>query len=261
MAVGDQVDGTAVGRLEDLGGELVGGMRVEAPVQARDAAHVARDRADVVGDDDHGHALGELLEQLPDPEADALVEARRRLVEEQELGLEGQRPCDQHALELSAGERADRPVGELPHLDRRQGALGGFAVGGGEGAADAAASEPSHPHHVAHADREVEVEAHALGHVADPAARLLGLRSEHAHEAPGRLEQPEHELHERGLAAPVRPEERQVVARLDAQVDALEHRQLAVGEPDVAELEGGARHPPKLSTNASVMRRSVAGQS
>ena len=72
VAVRDQVDGAAVGRLEHLGGQFLLGMHVQPAVQARHAANVARDRPDVVRHDDDGHLLRQLLEELPHAEnADA----------------------------------------------------------------------------------------------------------------------------------------------------------------------------------------------
>ena len=65
VAVGDQVDRAAVGRLQDLRRELARRVRVEPPVEARHGAHVARDGPDVVGDHDDGHRLRELLRAAP----------------------------------------------------------------------------------------------------------------------------------------------------------------------------------------------------
>src|SRR3954451_20901938 len=65
----------------------------------------------VVGDDDDGVALLELLDELLDPQRRQRVEGGARLVHEDHVGLDGDRPCDAEPLLLAARE-ADPRVAE-----------------------------------------------------------------------------------------------------------------------------------------------------
>ncbi len=69
-------------------------------------AHVTHDR-EVVGDEEVAHAafLLEVQEEVEDLSLDRDVEGGDGLVADDELGLQGQGPCDADALELAARER------------------------------------------------------------------------------------------------------------------------------------------------------------
>ena len=64
-------------------------------------------------DDRRAAAPVEVGEQVEHVELVAHVEERRRLVQQQDVGLLGQRHRDPHALALAAGELVDRPVGQV----------------------------------------------------------------------------------------------------------------------------------------------------
>ena len=72
----------------------------------RDAVGDAADDAEVVGDEQHRHALGllHLGEQVEDAGLDGDVERGGRLVGDQDVGAVGQRHGDHHPLALAAGE-------------------------------------------------------------------------------------------------------------------------------------------------------------
>src|SRR5665648_219324 len=77
----------------------------DAAVQQRHTIGDLFCEADLVGHDDHGHAVdGELLHHVKHFADELGVERRCRLVEEHELRLHGQRPGDGHALLLSPGQ-------------------------------------------------------------------------------------------------------------------------------------------------------------
>ena len=184
----------------------------------------------------------QLGEKLPDARPDALVEARGRLVEEQELGFDREGARDEHALELPARERADRALRQVGHLDGREGARGRLAVARGERAQHAPAPESPHADDVHHPDRKVGVELRLLRDVAHAPAGTRRLFAEHADGSARREEEPEHEAEQRGLSPAVRTEQSQVVVALDGEVDALEDRQLPVREGDVAQLDRRRAH-------------------
>ena len=87
----------------------------------------------VVGDVDDGEAEGllQLADLVADPAAQLGVEVRERLVEEQHLRLEHQRPGDGDALLLAAGELGGEARLEAGEPDEREavgGAAGGLAL-------------------------------------------------------------------------------------------------------------------------------------
>ena len=77
-----------------------------AGLHHRDAVGDAADDAEVVGDEQHRHALGllHLGEQVEDLGLDGDVERGGRLVGDQDVGAVGQRHGDHHPLALAAGE-------------------------------------------------------------------------------------------------------------------------------------------------------------
>ena len=56
-----------------------------------------------MGDDYHGNVqVGQRLNDLQDLACQFRIQSRSRLVKEQDLGVEGQCPCNGHALALAA---------------------------------------------------------------------------------------------------------------------------------------------------------------
>ena len=60
----------------------------------------------------------EVDEQVEHVDLVGEVEVGRRLVEQQDVGVLGERHRDPHPLALAAGELVDRPVGELERVGR-----------------------------------------------------------------------------------------------------------------------------------------------
>src|SRR5919108_5065965 len=80
-------------------------------------------RAEGVGHEEHGHPrLLQGLEGLGEAPLAGHVHARDRLVQHEDVGLDGQGPGDQHSLLLTAGQRRYRGSGEAGEADRREGA-------------------------------------------------------------------------------------------------------------------------------------------
>ena len=125
---------------------------------------------DVVQRGDHGAAL---IVPAPDEEdevGDGLgIDGAERLVEQDEAAVLQQQAGEQHALELSAGERADRPVGEIENAERSEG-IGDLALGGGiEAAPEADLAPQPHGGAVEHGDREAAVDVDLLREIGDVA--------------------------------------------------------------------------------------------
>ena len=98
--------------------------------------HGVRDvagEAHLVGDDDQrGAGLGEFADDVQDLVDQFRVQGRRGLVEEQDLGVQGQRPGDRHALLLAAGELARVGAGAVLQahpVQQFQAALAGLRLG------------------------------------------------------------------------------------------------------------------------------------
>ena len=91
---------------------------------------VARRQVEVV---QHHHDRGaahlvELGEQVEHLDLVGDVEVRRRLVEQQQVGLLGEGHRDPHALALAAGELVDQPVGEVEGVGQLEGLRHGLLV-------------------------------------------------------------------------------------------------------------------------------------
>jgi hypothetical protein len=126
----EQPDGVGVARVLvdlDRGSRLHDAARVHHD----DALGVARDHAQVVGDDDQrdAHALGQVAHQLQDLRLDGDVERRRRLVGDDQLRLARQRQGDHHALTHAAAEvmrellQAPLWLGDADHAEQLHRAL------------------------------------------------------------------------------------------------------------------------------------------
>jgi hypothetical protein len=73
---------------------------------------------ELVGGEDHGHAAGpQPLERRPHPPPQQRIDARGRLVEQQQRRLVEQRAGERHALLHAARERVDLVVGAMCEID------------------------------------------------------------------------------------------------------------------------------------------------
>ena len=89
-----------------------------AAIEEQDAVGVAqRERGTLLRDDDGGAACERVLEERF---RSVGIELRRRLVEEQQLGLERERRREADALQLAAGELRDATVREMRCADGRE---------------------------------------------------------------------------------------------------------------------------------------------
>src|SRR5688500_1503513 len=131
--VRDRVDDDAGGHAEDVGDDGLGHYRGGTAFgddfsgfHGDDVVGVAAGEVEVVQHDHHGAAivLDQVGEEIEHFDLVVDVEEGRRLVEQQHVGLLGQRHGDPDALALAAGQLVDRAVGDVER------------VGGGEGFGD-----------------------------------------------------------------------------------------------------------------------------
>ncbi len=179
----------------------------------------------------HGHAvLGQTPDQQPHVPHAGGIEAGRRFVEQQQLGIAQQCRGDPQALAHAMRVAADAvtlAAGQLHGLQRLIDPVARApAVVGGE--------------HLQVAPRvEVRIEGRRLDEAGDPLQRLHALdrvATEQAHRALGRPDQPQHHPQRRRLAGAVGAQIAVHVAGSDRQVDAPDGGQLAVALDQPAHL-------------------------
>src|SRR5690606_18328927 len=220
----------------------------------------------VVRDEERRHALA--LEEVADALAHLLaqqrVEVRERLVEEEEAGARRDGAGERDALLLAAREGVGLPLLEPAEADEPQHLVGAGAAG--------LLRHPAQPEGDVLAHGEVREERVVLEHEPD-AAPLRRHRDAVADErlpverngpAVGRLEAGD--AAQRGrLAAPARSEERERLALLDLEREAVDDRQHAVGEllreagngQERVHAESGVRSDSRRPTSAVETRMSA----
>ena len=178
------------------------------------------------------------------------VEAVRRLVEDEEVGIVDERARELAALARAGREPVDRPVPHLAEPDVVQDLVRALER-----------PVPRHPRELAAQRdgvdggqlREVAV---PLGHVADAAPHGVAARhdvdAEDGRAALGRPQQSEDRLEERALARAVRPEEPGGRA-LDPERDAVERTDRAVADGQAVGLDERVGHRRRLGDRAQTL--------
>ena len=182
----------------------------------------------VVGDEDRsGRQLAQQALELDlHGFAQLAVERAERFVEQQELWTDRERARDRNALLLAAREHPHRALGEVPHVNEVEEA--------GHRRPDVLARGASRgkPEGDVFRDGEVGKERVVLKHHAHVAAVRRTRRdvlTVEPHRAGVGRKQARHDAQQRGLAATGRPEQRDELAALDAEVDAVEHPRAGKG--------------------------------
>ena len=153
------------------------------------------------------------------------VDAGRRLVEHQQVGLSGERLGDEGALLLAAGQRGDglpRPLGQADALDGR---LDESSVVRPQASNGAPPRDPARAHDLLHGHRRLDPELRTLGEVADAVAlpKAAGRLAEERR-CPGlRLLEPEQDTEQRRLAPAVRSGHGHELTLLHGETHVAEH--------------------------------------
>ncbi len=220
-------------------GEDASGIHRHQPVEARRLFHIG-------GGDDDAHAGppgADRIDQLPELAPRQRIDARGRLVEDQQVGVVDQRAAQAELLFHAARELAGRPIGEGAQPRARQ-KLGdsGLALG------------PALPEELAeeldileHRQRRIEVLAKPLRHIGDaragcpPMRRIRHVAPEHRDRA--RLERARagHQGQEAGLADTIGADQPDHAARREVEGDALERPGLAIAQADTGEADDRRR--------------------
>ncbi len=221
-----------------------------AAVQEHDVVGEAPGLAEIVRDhDDLGAARGGGEDELLDGEDGGRVEARRRLVEEQDLGLDGEGARQRQALLLAARHHAGRRAGEI--VEPRQ--------------LERAAHErrPLVPRHAVDLQRVGDVggggaaqqhrplEDHGLA----PANLAVGGAAGEGDAAGRRADQPVQDAHEQALAGAVRPHDHRPGAAAELEVDAVEQAAPARLEDEALAAD---RQPARLAVRRGTGRVAAA---
>jgi hypothetical protein len=187
----------------------------------------------VAGEEDrHAAIADEAPQQVEDLDDAERVDRRRRLVEDQDVGVFHESVRDAEALEHAPRVRLDLVVGSGGQadlledlLDRRLGELPRDAIQAG-GVAEVLAAG------------QVGVEADGIGHITDAAFDVeripCGVEPDDPGLAAGRLGQPEQHQDRRRLTGAVLAEQPEDLARLDLEVEPVDGDELAVVLGEVA---------------------------
>ncbi|RGC68544.1 hypothetical protein C5N14_13110 [Micromonospora sp. MW-13] len=183
----------------------------------------------------------ELVDQLQHLLLVADVQGAGRLVEQQQGGALGERPGQEDPLPLAPGEGGQLPAAEAGQVETVQDVPHGGQVGGGLPAQRRDERGPAEQHvvedrHAGRDDRGLGDGGHHPGAVA--AAQRLARRTEQGDGA-RRGQQAADGAQQGRLAGAVRADHGDPPARLDAQVDAAQHRRAAQGDAQVPHLDGG----------------------
>ena len=191
------------------------------------------DKADIVGDDNDRHAVVEFLEESKDILLHPQVHVSRRLVEDEDLRFTGDRPGDEHPLQLPAGEVAETAFPQLADSRPLHGRDGGQPVFPTVHPHEAGLAETSDEDGFLDTDREVPGEGGGLGNVPYFPPPFAGGPAEDSYFPRVGVQKAENDLEEGALPSPVGTDEAEHFPPLDTEGDILEDRRAVVGERDV----------------------------
>jgi len=168
-----------------------------------------------------------------------------RLVEHQQVGPAGQRPGDQRALLLAAGERGHRVVDAVQQADVGERVADRGPVGVAGRAEDPAAGQPARGDDLADGGRHAAAGAEPLRDVADPGPgpepALRG--AEQVDLAAGRRDQTEDRADQRRLAGAVGAEDRDHLAGGHRERDVVQDLPPVVSDGQPAYVDHGHSVP------------------
>jgi len=175
--------------------------------------------------------------------AAAEVQARGRLVEQQQLRVGHQRAGDQGPLALALGQRAEGALAELGHAPPGQQVVGALRVGLVVLLTPAADHAVGGGHHdIAHRLAARQLLGDRGGGVPDARPQLENVDraealAEHAHRARGREQRGGRDVQHRGLARAVGPEDDPALAFADRPVHRVQQLAALADHRNVDEVE------------------------
>ena len=211
------------------------------PIEALGFLHVGRGHEYAHA----GPAGADAVDEFPELTPRQRVDARGRLVEDQQVRLVDQRAAEAELLLHAAGQLIDAAVPERRESGRAQ-QHGDSPLAFGALLAEQA---PEEIDVIEHRERAVQVLAEPLRKIGDArtdAGAMPGIAQVCTqHVDPPRLDRTgaRHERQEARLADPVRPDDADHAARGQIQIDVRQRRRLAVAQTHAAQSRDGRRRP------------------
>ncbi len=205
-----------------------------------------RDVVDVMGDDDRRRrrrVARQVVEGVDELLAPAEVEARRRLVEEDDRRVVHQRAGEQHPLALAGRQRVERPLGEVGHPHPGEALAGPLVVGIGVAVPPRLeGGEAGGAHDVEHARRRAQQVGQRRRGVGHPPAQLTDVGApeslaEHLDDTRRRVVVHRGDAQQRRLAAAVGPEHQPALTVAHDHRHVVEDEGRAPAHHDVVEVE------------------------
>src|SRR3989344_4372943 len=216
----------------------------EAAIEAENRLHLARDRFEVVRDEnDRQSGAIQFAEKGVELLLCRRIDTGRRLIEDQEFRLRDQRARNEHALPFAARKFADalayqmRDIGAFersPHF--RADAFSELTE------TPAARAEMSALDHFLNRRGKVHIAAkNILRHIADllPLSEIADRCSEQLHTAGRRFRQPEQYPEQRRLAAPIGSDQPDIVPPRNREGDIMQHLLFPVEKRNVFGFDDG----------------------
>jgi hypothetical protein len=209
-----------------------------ARVEHRDAIGKRQGLLAIVRDVHGGNAdaLLQGAQLVPQLDADLVVEVRHRLVEQQQLRIDGERAPERDALPLAAGKLRHRPAGEALHLQKGEQLV--------DAARDRVLPDAPHAQPVADVPRDAHVRPQRIGLEHHRGAALLGrqrrdVAARHADASGLRRHESGDRTQQRRLAATGAAEQRDELAPVDVERHVGKYARAAVGDGHVVDGEVG----------------------
>ena len=187
----------------------------------------------------HGHHRPALIAPAADQHHEVvdrgIVDGGKRLVEQDHRRILKAHPGKQCALQLPAGQGADRASLETGQAHQCQRMADRIGVRAPEGPEKPAPLPQAHGHQIEHGDGIADIDAVLLRHVGKlPAHRQI------ADDATAqRLEFADQPAQQGGLAGPVRPDDGQEAARRDQPAEVVDGGMPVIAKRQVLEPDGG----------------------
>ena len=206
-------------------------------VEQHDLVSILCNEVQIVRDQNDRHVLlgAKLGNDIVKKLQTVLVDARDRLIEEQQVGHGIERERQKHALQFAARQCAEPPVDEVLGMDAREALQDARPQRLRGKEPDGAAREARHED-VHDARRRTDVEAQVLRHIADDGLPRAPSRRVRIGEPPLVRHFAEDGTKERRFSRAVRPDERRELAAVDVEVHAREDFHAPEGYGEVFDL-------------------------
>jgi hypothetical protein len=201
-----------------------------AHIQHQHLIEIVGDGRQIVVDDDHAAPLpGQPAQERDDRALGGSIDAGKRLVEDQEVGLLDQCTCQEDALLLAAGQLPDLPVGKRRHIDLAETVHRELPLAWTDQLQSAEAGIEPHQDDIDDGRREVPVDAGALRHIGDAGAHRVERLAEKSDIAGDRRHHTHRSLEQRRFSRAVRPDDGAHLPGCELHIDRRKRRLIAIG--------------------------------